>query len=149
MERKSGQCFFNPPWKLRGSNKLLKCNRNDWGFSERILQAPPMAGSSKGAANQQFPTTTSLAPIAELKELSVAKVPPETQPPLEVEFSEASNVDCPTRAKARPITEADFLTTGRKFKPGYETDIASFFDDILAGEARKMGRPEREYKSSL
>lgn len=105
-----------------------------------------MAGLSKDAANQQFPAATSLSPIAELKELSIDKAPPKTKSPPELDFPEAGIVDCPTRARARPITEADFLVSGRKFKPGHEADIASFFNDIRAEEARKMGRPEREYK---
>lgn len=108
-----------------------------------------MAGLFKGAANQQFPDATSLTPIAELKEHSIDKVPPKTKSPPELDFPEAGTVDCPTRARARPITKADFLVSGRKFNPGYEAAIASFFHGIRVEEARKMGRPEREYKSSL
>lgn len=106
-----------------------------------------MAGSSKGAANQQFPAATSLVPIAELTELSIDKIPPKNKSPPELDFPEASIVDCPTRAGARPTTEADFLVSARKFKLGHEADIASFFHGIRAEEARKMGRPERDYKS--
>lgn len=106
-----------------------------------------MAGLSKGAANQQFPADTSLTPIAELKEISIDQVPPKTKSPPELDFPEASKADCPTRARARTTTEADFLVSARKFKPGYESDIARFFHNIRVEEARKMGRPEREYKT--
>lgn len=108
-----------------------------------------MAGLFKGTANQHYPAATSLTPIAELKELSIDRVPPKTESPPEVEFPDAGIVDCPTRAETRPTTEADFLVSGRKFKPGHKADIANFFNDIRAEEARKMGRPERQYKLSL
>lgn len=103
-----------------------------------------MAGSSKCAADQQFPAATSLIPIAELKELSIDKIPPKTKSPPELDFPEASIVDCSTRTRARQTTEKDFLVSARKFKPGHESEIVSFFNGIRVEEARKMGRPERE-----
>ena len=105
-----------------------------------------MAGLSKGAANQHS-AATALTPIAELKELSIDKVPPKTESPLELEISEPGIVDGSIRVGARPTTKADFLVSARKFKPGHEAEMAKFFHDIRVDEARKMGRPERECKS--
>lgn len=54
----------------------------------------------------------------------------------------------PQLVEARPITEDDFLASNWDFKLGYQADIEIFFHDIRVEEARKMGRPEREYKPS-
>lgn len=48
-----------------------------------------------------------------------------------------------------PLTDDDFVASNWKFKPDHQADIESFFHVIRLGEARKMGRPERQYKSSL
>lgn len=106
-----------------------------------------MAGLCKGTANQKLPTATSLVPIAELKGLSIDTITPNIKSPPELDLAKTSIVDCTTPAGARPTTKADFLVSARKFKPGHEAEIVSFFHGIRVEEARKMGRPEREYKS--
>lgn len=166
MERKSGVCFSIPhSGSLEGLKNSWHRNRNHYSSSERLPQVPHTTGLFNGIANSQSRSATALPPIAELKELSIDKVPPKMQSSPVVESPKVTNNTFPTSTSSfeagiedsadafssprPPLTDDDFVTSNWKFKPGHQADIESFFHDIRLGEARKMGRPERQYKSSL